>query len=118
MKKGSIIMIMLGCICVVLGLLPLFLYSELISNRFFMLGGMLLIIIGIFRNKGYFNKNYFMAIFSVIALWGLMLLYIFLFRTNEYLESKNIFYLQIGLFVLLIITFGGPYIRRLKKGNL
>ena len=92
MKKGPIIMIIIGCICVVLGLLPLFLYAELISNGFFMLGGILLIIIGIFRNKGYFNKNYFMAIFSVIALWGLMLLYIFLFRTNEYLESTNIFY--------------------------
>ncbi|AXV40180.1 MAG: hypothetical protein CIT02_07560 [Methanobacterium sp. BAmetb5] len=117
MKKGSI-MIILGFICVVLGLLPLFLYSELISNRFFMLGGILLIIIGIFRNKGYFNKNYFMAIFSVIALWGLMLLYIYLFRTSEYLESTNIFYFQMILFILLIIFVGRAYILRLKKGNL
>lgn len=117
MKKGSL-MIILGCICVVLGLLPLFLYVELISNRFFMLGGILLIILGIFRNKGYFNKNFFMAIFSVIALWGLMLLYIFLFRTNEYLESTNIFYFQMVLFILLIFFVGRAYIRRLKKGNL
>ena len=118
MKTGSIITIIVGCIFAIIGLFPLFLYGELISNMAVMLGGILLIIIGIFRNKGYFNKNYFMAIFSVIVLWGLMLLYIFLFRTSEYLEWKNIFYLQIGLFVLLIIIFGGPYIRRLKKGNL
>jgi len=83
-----------------------------------MLGGILLIIIGIFRNKGYFNKNYFMAIFSVIVLWGLMLLYIFLFRTSEYLELTNIFYFQMVLFILLVIFFGRAYILRLKKGNL
>lgn len=117
MKTGSI-MIIMGCICVVLGLLPLFLYPELISNKFFMLGGILLIIIGIFRNKGYFNKNYFMAIFSVIALGGLMLLYIFLFRTSEYLESTNIFYFQMLLFILLVIFFGRAYILRLKKDDL
>ena len=116
MKTGSI-MIIMGCICLVLGLFPLFLYPELISNRFFMLGAILLIIIGIFRNKGYFNKNYFMAIFSVIALWGLMLLYIFLFRTNEYLRDTNIFYILIGLFILLIIFFGRYYIRRYKELN-
>jgi len=66
----------------------------------------------------YFNKNYFMAIFSVITLWGLMLLYIFLFKTNEYLESTNMFYYLTALFILLVIFFGRAYILRLKKGNL
>jgi hypothetical protein len=118
MKTGSIITIIVGCIFAIIGLFPLFLYGELISNMAVMLGGILLIIIGIFRNKGYFNKNYFMAIFSVIVLWGLMLLYIFLFRTSEYLESTNIFYFQMVLFILLVIFFGRAYILRLKKGNL
>ncbi len=118
MKTGSMIEIIIGSIFAVFGLLPLFLYGELISNMAIMLGGILLIIIGIFRNKGYFNKNYFMAIFSVIALWGLMLLYIYLFRTNEYLESMNIFYFQMLLFILLVIFFGRAYILRLKKGDL
>jgi len=117
LKTGSMIMI-LGCIFTVSGLLSLLLGMELIWNMGYILGGILWIIIGIFRNKGYFNKNYFMAIFSIIALWGLMLLYIFLFRTNEYLESTNIFYFQMVLFILLVIFFGRAYILRLKKGNL
>ena len=117
MRTGSIVIIIAGCIFAVIESIRVF-YGALLPSLFNILVGILLIIIGLFHNKGYFNKNFFMAIFSVIALWGLMLLYIFLFRTNEYLEWKNIFYLQIGLFVLLIIIFGGPYIRRLKKGNL
>lgn len=117
MKIGSI-MIIMGCILVVIGLFPLFLFGVLISGMAVMLGAILLIIIGIFKNKGYFNKTFFMAIFSVIALWGLMLLYIFLFRTNEYLESINIFYYNMVLFILLVIFFGRTYILRLKKGNL
>ncbi|WP_281774675.1 hypothetical protein [Methanobacterium formicicum] len=117
MRTGSIVIIIAGCIFAVIESIRVF-YGALLPSLFNILGGILLIIVGVFHNKGYFNKNFFMAIFSIIALWGLMLLYIFLFRTNEYLEWKNIFYLQIGLFVLLIIIFGGPYLRRLKKGNL
>lgn len=117
MKTGSKLIIF-GCIAIVMGL-PLFLlYGELLPDIFVMLGGMFLIIIGVFRNKGYYNKNYYMAIFSVIALWGLMLLYIFLFKTNEYLMNTNTFYIQIGLFILLMISFGGAYIRRRKKLDL
>ena len=117
MKIGSI-MIIIGCILAFWGLLPLFLYGNLIWNIQFIVGGILWIIIGVFINKGIANKNYFMAIFSLITLWGLLLLYIFIFRTNEYSEFTNIFNLQIGLLILQIITFGGVYIYRLKKGNL
>lgn len=113
MKFGSLISI-IGFICIIMGLVP----YGVSPNLFLLLTGILCIITGVFRNKGYFNKNYFMAIFSVIALWGLMLLYIFLFRTNEYLESTNIFYFQMVLFILLVIFFGRAYILRLKKGNL
>jgi len=71
------------------------------------------------KNKGYFNKNYYMAILGLIALWGLMLLYIFLFRNNEYLRDMNIFYFYIlvGLFIYLLICFGVSYIRRYKELN-
>ena len=56
-----------------------------------------------------------MAVFSVIALWGLLLLYIFLFRTSEYLRDMNMFYIFTGLFILLIIVLGGYYIRTRKE---
>ena len=98
--------------------LTLFLYAELLPYMFVMLVGILWIIIGVFKNKGYSNKNYFMAIFSLIAIWGLMLLYIFLFKTNEYLRHTNMFYIFTGLFIFLIILFSWSYIHRLKKGNL
>ena len=102
MKIGSKI-ITISCILIIMGLLGCLLYGELLHGIFVMLVGILLIIIGVFRNKGYFNKNYYMAIFSVIALWGLMLLYIFLFRTNEYLGDMVIFYIYTGLFIFLVI---------------
>ncbi|SCG86855.1 LPXTG cell wall anchor domain-containing protein [Methanobacterium congolense] len=117
MKTGSM-MIIIGCISIVMGLPSFLLYGELSPDIFLILGGILLIIIGVFRNKGYFNKNYYMAIFSVIALWGLTLLYIFLFRTNEYLGDTDFFYILVGLFILLMISFGGAYIRRRKKLDL
>ena len=68
-------------------------------------------------NKGYHNKNYYMAILGLIALWGLMLLYIFLFRNNEYLIDMNIFYFYIlvGLFIYLLICFGVSNIRKYKE---
>ena len=68
-------------------------------------------------NKGYHNKNYYMAILGLIALWGLMLLYIFLFRNNEYLRDMNIFYFYIlvGLFIYLLICFGVSNIRKYKE---
>ncbi len=94
--------------------LPSFYFGELLPYISVMLGGILLIIVGVFKNKGYYNKIYYMANFSVIAIWGLMLLYIFLFRTNEYLENKAIFYIQTGLFISFMITFGITYIRKIK----
>lgn len=64
MKTGSKVII-IGCIVLIMGL-PLFLlYGELSPNIFAILVGILLIIIGVYMNKGYCNKNCFMAIFSV-----------------------------------------------------
>lgn len=42
MKTGSMIQIIMGCIFAVIGLLPLFLYGELIPNMAVMLGGILI----------------------------------------------------------------------------
>lgn len=114
MKTGSKI-ITIGCIFIVAGL-PLFLLSgDVLPNIFAILLGIFWIILGVFKNKEYYNKKYHMAVFSVIALWGLMLLYIFLFRTNEYLGNMDIFYINTGLFIFLVICFVGSYIRRHKE---
>jgi len=117
MKKGSIISI-IGGIVIIFGLLPLFLYGDLLPNIFVTLLGIILIFMGVFNNKGYYNKNYYIANFCLIALWGLMLIYIFLFRTNEYLGYIDMFHTQIALFIFLMIIFGKGYIRRRKEDNL
>lgn len=117
MKTGSKI-ITIGCIAIVMGLPSFLLYGELLISIFLILGGILSIIIGVFNNKGYYNNFSYAAIFSVIALWGLTLLYIFLFRTNEYLGDMGFFYILVGLFILLMIVFGGSYVRRRKELDL
>ncbi|OPY27349.1 MAG: hypothetical protein A4E27_00565 [Methanobacterium sp. PtaU1.Bin242] len=117
MKTGSKIII-IGCILIIIGL-PLFLlYGKLLPHIFLVLMGIFWIVWGLFKNKGYFNKTYYMAIFGLIELWGLMLLYTFLFRNNEYLRSIYIFYILVGLFIFLLIRFGVFYIRKHKELNL
>ena len=117
MKTGSK-MIIIGCISIVIGFLFLFLFhGKLLPWLFAILAGILWIIIGVFKNKGYFNRNYYMIIFGLIALWGLMLVYIFLFKNNEYLRWTGVFYILVGLFIYLLICFGVSYIRRYKELN-
>ncbi|SCG86856.1 DUF5518 domain-containing protein [Methanobacterium congolense] len=108
----SKIIIIFGCIGIVMGLPSFLLYGELSPDIFLILGGIILILMGVYNNKGYFNKNYYMANFSVIALWGLILLYIFLFKTSEYLMDRNMFYIQTGILVVFMIMFTNGYIRR------
>lgn len=118
MKIGSIIMIIIGCIFAFISIITIIVCDIWFPDIFSFLASILLIIAAVFYNKGYLNKNYFMACFIVITLWGLMLLYFSLFRTQDYSECMDLFYVMIGLFIALIITFSGVYIYRLKKGNL
>lgn len=113
MKTGSKLII-IGCIAIIMGL-PSFYFGELLPYITPVIAGILLIIHGIFKNRGYHNKNFYMLNFSVITIWGLILLYIFLFRTNEYLEYMAIFYILTGLFILTMINYCIAYIRRNKK---
>ncbi|MCK9150471.1 hypothetical protein [Methanobacterium alcaliphilum] len=116
MKKGSITII-LGCICVFTQLLPV-LHGDLVVSTFILVGGIMWIVVGVYQNKGYHNKNYFVAMFSIIALYWLVLLYIFLFGTDEYLENIYAFYILMGLSILFSIHISRYYIRRRKDGSL
>ncbi len=70
----------------------------------------------IFNYKGY-KKNFYIAIFSLFALWGLILIYI-LFGTNNYLGDRNLFYFQTIILICLIIPHCKAYINKRKKGAL
>ena len=116
MKNGPMIMIIVGFFAIFWQLLPV-LHGELMPNVFILWGGILLIIIGLYINKGYPDKNYFRAMFIGIAVWGLLLLYIFLFRPDEYLKGNTYtFYIMLGFFLIAItIRFGRYYIHMRKR---
>jgi hypothetical protein len=116
MKTGSKIMIILGFIEIIIGLSGFLVYGELLIG-IFTLVGILGIIIGVYNNKGYFNRKCYMANFSVLALWGLILIYILLFKTNEYLMNTYFFYFQTGFVIIFMIMLGRGYIRRLRDVN-
>lgn len=58
-----------GCFLLILGIFYIY-YLNVLMFLPSMLIGFLLIIGGIFRNKGYFNKSYYLLSLSVVALWG------------------------------------------------
>lgn len=116
MKTGSKIMVIVGCIGIIMGLSGFLFYGELLLG-IIMLEGILSILIGVYNNKGYFNKKFYMANFSVLALWGLILIYILLFKTNEYLMDTDFFYIQTGFFIIFMIMCSNGYIRRLRDVN-
>ena len=116
MKTGSKIMIIIGFIGIIIGLLGVLVYFKLLIG-IYMLVGILGILMGVYNDKGYFNRKFYMANFSILALWGLILLYILLFKTNEYLLNTDFFYIQTGFFIIFMIMCSNGYIRRLRDVN-
>jgi hypothetical protein len=109
MRRGSI-SIIIGCFFV-LGGISLFGSIGLL----FVLPGLCAVMDGIFMNKGYYNKTYYMTCFGIFFLWGLLLVYISIFMPSIYLTDKNQFYFFIGIFALLIVGFSISYLRRGKN---
>jgi hypothetical protein len=105
--------IILGCVLLILSV-P-FSYFGLLMFILYIVLGILVIILGIFRNKGYSNKTYYLLSSSVVALWGLILLYIFLFSSEVYLTNKNLFYFNVVVFLCFIIMISRTYLNRHKN---
>jgi hypothetical protein len=105
--------IILGCVFLILSV-P-FSYFGLLMFISYIVVGILLVISGIFRNKCYSNKTYYLLSSSVVALWGLILLYIFLFSSEVYLTNKNLFYFNVVLFICLIIIISRNYLNKHKN---
>jgi uncharacterized membrane protein HdeD (DUF308 family) len=110
MELGSKV-ITLGCFLLIFGIFYIY-YLNVLMFLPSMLIGFLLIIGGIFRNKGYSNKTYYLSSLSVVALWGLALLYIFLFMSKVYLTNKYLFYFNIILLICFLSTICKNYLQR------
>lgn len=82
-------------------------------NVFMIILGVLVVIGGVFLNKGYHNRTFYIATFGMMIIWGLSLTYVFL--SNLYLEDKYSFILLIGLFIFIIIYLIRDFNRRLNN---
>lgn len=89
-----------GCLAILFGLLGILTNAELIICTFIILAGTGLIIIGVYDNKGYTNKTYYLATSTIIALIGLILIYTVLFVPTT---NKGHIYLITTGFVFLLI---------------
>lgn len=96
-----------GCFAVIIGLLRLSSGNEL--SIFIILLGILLIIFGVFGIKGYKNKTYYLVSFSLIALFGLISVYVI--PTTD----KPHIYLITGAFIALLIIYSYSYYSRRKN---
>lgn len=108
--------IIIGCILLLIGLLNLFLFlsSDHISNYIlFIPFGILLIIEGVYFIKGYKNKTLFLALFGVIALFGLISTYIYLFTPLS--DNINNIYFFIVTYVIIVIILIRSYLQRYKN---
>jgi hypothetical protein len=109
MMKGYY-MIIFGLIGIIWGLYGIFILNESFysNNSIMELLGILIVIVGVFYVKGFINKTYYLAIFSVLALLGLFSVHNLLFISL----NKNFNYFNIGIFVILLIFLSRSYLRR------
>lgn len=86
--------------------------AEFLLFAFLILAGIGLIIYGVYEDKGYNNKTYYLAFFSLIGLMGLVLIYTFLFipTTNKYY-----FYPITVAVIVLLIIFSYSYHNRYQN---
>jgi hypothetical protein len=106
MRKG-LLNIILGVMFGFSGLMGLLSVQEISIPYIYL--GFYLVLNGVFQNKGYYNKTYFMTQFSIIIIFGIIFAYIYLF-IPEFFGNKIFFiYLTfaslIGMLILLIYEF-------------
>ena len=90
--------ILIGFVTVLLGISQMFSNYNQLSNLLIIVGSML-ILTGIFFVKGYRNKTYYLALFILIALLGMAVVYNLVFIP----QIKVYNYINIVLFLVVLI---------------
>jgi hypothetical protein len=76
------------------------------------LTGILCVVDGIYRKKGYHNKTFYLICFSIIVLFGSFIFYILLFKS--YIIEFS-FYISIGIFILITTGYIIEYHCRIRS---
>ncbi|MBU4535181.1 MAG: hypothetical protein KKF16_05015 [Euryarchaeota archaeon] len=81
---------------------------------FFILGGIVVIWEILLKNKNYTHKKYYVFIFLILVIQGIILLYMYYFRslyiTN--LVEAFFFYLIVALYIWMIVNYHNIYNHR------
>jgi hypothetical protein len=109
----SNVSIILGVFFVVFGLLGM-LISGLSISLVTALLGITFIVGGVFTRRGYRNKTFYLVMFSIVAIIGLISVYGFLFTPVDIFNN----YLNMGIFLLFLFLYGKAYLRRHKAVKL
>lgn len=115
MRKGSIDIIA-GTVFVIFGIGSIFLDQT--SSVFFMLFGLLIILSGLFINKGYYNKTYYLVIFSTFVIFGGIIAYLYLFMPEFILNDLTWFYTWLLAMIVAIGVFVYQFLGREKNENM
>jgi hypothetical protein len=104
--------IILGCIFLTYGLSGI-LWGDVKLFLLFSLTGAFLIIDGIFMNRGYHNKTYYLLSLVIWVIFGLAVVYIAILTPNS--GDRSFLYFLIGLVALGVILLIRSYLRRYKN---
>jgi hypothetical protein len=101
--------ILLGFVFIVYGLLTLFSLSVLSINPFtIIIIGIMIVIGGLFVIKGFRNKTFYMAMFTIVALLGLNSLFGFIVVPQDKFDN----YLNLSVFFVFLILYTRAYFYR------
>jgi hypothetical protein len=115
LRRGTIDIIA-GTVFALLGIGSIFVDQT--SSVFFILFGLLIIISGLFINKGYYNKTYYLAVFSTIGIFAGIIIYMYLFMSEFILNDLAWFYTWILAMVVATGVFIYQFMGREKNENM
>lgn len=108
--KKSNLMIVIGFIALIYGLISLLLSNDE-QQILTCLLGISFIIDGTFRNRGYYNKTYYLSSLALLITFGVIISYESFFKHN-YSDNIYFIYSLIGLIIVGMIILIRSYLRR------
>lgn len=115
LRRGTIDIIA-GAVFALFGIGSIFVDQT--SAVFFILFGLLIIISGLFINKGYYNKTYYLAVFSTIGIFSALIVYLYLYMPDFILNDMSWFYTWILAMIVATGVFIYQFMGREKNENM
>ena len=109
--KKSNISLIIGFIFLIFGLISVLIFNDY-EQIIFSLLFVCLVLEGAYKNKGYYNKTYYLSSLVILVLLELIFIYAAFFTPNGHLGGIYYLYLVIGILGLGIILWIRSYLRR------